>query len=205
MSMHDVIASHLDDTPWRPCANRHGVAVAAGRPDGSATLGFRTTTTIDASIERVAAVLGPGLLAAFAVMNRHYAGGAVCAAATAETPAVVVTRFALPWPLAPREFLHTLELSAPASGRRFIGYGAPPAPERWPIESGHIRCPIAPSGQRLTALSPGRTRVEHLMVYRLAGRIPRWMQDALFRAGHVAAYLEEWARLSEAIAAQEEP
>ena len=55
-------------------------------------------------------------------------------------------------------------------------YEEPPAVVRsvapdYPEIAGFIRCPIFPSGQRITEIGQNQIRVEHLMVYGLAGSI----------------------------------
>ena len=110
--------------------------------------------------------------------------------------AVVRTGFALPWPLQDREFLHyvTTHRTADAEGhpQAIIAYasvaetGLPPA---WP---GYLRCPMRPSGQRLTQLEDGQLRLEHCMTYDLVGAIPGAVQNALFHRGHRKAYADEW-------------
>lgn len=110
--------------------------------------------------------------------------------------AIVRTGFALPFPLQDREFLHWVgtrrHTAADGAAIGLIAYHTVAddgldAP--WP---GHLRCPMAPSGQRVTALPDGRVRLQHCMTYSLGGWISAAVQDALFHRGHVAAYLEEW-------------
>ena len=47
----------------------------------------------------------------------------------------------------------------------------------------------------LAEIDGRRTRVEHLMVYDLAGWISPWLQNTVSRSGHVGAYLHEWRNL----------
>jgi hypothetical protein len=103
----------------------------------------------------------------------------------------------MPAGMSSREFLHLLHVATRGSERRFVVYHSVDDPELPAPRPGFVRCPVYPSGQRLTRLASGRVRVEHLMVYDLAGSISPWVQNTLFRSGHVVAYHAEWRRLVE--------
>lgn len=189
----DAILADLDHPGWVLESRRDGVAVYSNRELAAPYVGYRTIVEVGADLDEVTAFLGPGLLDAFSRMNALYVDGDVLR----EGPEadVVRTRFAMPWPMAGREFVHLLAVAAPADDLRVVAYhgveGAGlPAPT-----DGYVRCPIHPSGQRLSRLPRGGTRVEHLMVYGLAGAVPRWAQNHLFHRGHVKAYHDEWRGL----------
>ena len=186
-----AIVDRLDGTRWTAGRSDRGVEVAWGHPAGSDVVGYRTTTWHDASVDEVASFLGAGLLEAFEVLNRHFA----FAETLQPRPRVVRTGFRLPWPLAPREFVHgVVEADIDGGGRvvAYVPHNAPDLPVHGP---GWVRCPIEPSGQRILPEPDGRTRVEHLMTYRLGGRISVGVQNRLFHRGHLAAYVDEWSRL----------
>ncbi|MEM9697043.1 MAG: START domain-containing protein, partial [Myxococcota bacterium] len=92
-------------------------------------------------------------------------------------------------------FVHAL-FRRPLDDRSWVvGYLSVDDPELPPPLEGFVRCPIYPSGQRVTQLEHGRIRVEHLMVYDLGGAISVRTQNLFFRRGHVAAYHREWRSL----------
>lgn len=109
----------------------------------------------------------------------------------ADFVAVVRTGFALPWPLQNREFLHWVAARR-REGEVLVVYATAEEAGLPPAWDGYLRCPMAPSGQRLVDLGDGRIRAEHCMTYDLVGRVPTWAQNHLFHRGHVKAYAEEW-------------
>jgi hypothetical protein len=199
----DQLAAAMDRTTWTKRRQADDVAVSSGFPtfaDGvSRVEGFH----IQSELQGVS--LDHGL---------HYFHDACHFAATANRMtssdqilavwdgrldryrAVVRTGFGLPWPLQDREFLHWVgtQRSVDASGRDvvIIAYSSISGEDLAPAWEGHARCPMAPSGQRLTALGDGRLRAEHCMTYALGGAVPTWAQNGLFHRGHVSAYHEEW-------------
>jgi hypothetical protein len=188
----------LDEAPWRLERARGGVAVYSSAGLGCPFVGFKTVTEHEASVGELARYLGEGLLQAMAEMNDRYAGGEVLrelGAGPNHRASVVRTAFRMPKGMAGREFVHLLYERRRGPDEVVLAYlsvddeGLPP-PAR-----GFVRCPTYPSGQRIRAVASGRTRVEHLMVYDLAGLVPAWAQNTLFRAGHVAAYEREWRAL----------
>ncbi len=120
--------------------------------------------------------------------------------------AVVRTGFSLPWPLQDREFLHGVatRVDRDPQGRHrvLIAYWTVPETGLPPAWSGYLRCPMAPSGQRLTDLGDGRVRAEHCMTYDLGGRVPHWAQNRLFHRGHVGAYFDEWVAAMETLSGE---
>lgn len=192
------IARWMDDFPWRRERAEDGVTVysSAGLP--CPFVGFKTVTEPRAPVDAVVHFLGEGLLAAMAAMNDRYVGGEVLRPideGSDHRAWVVCTRFRMPPGMADREFVHVLHERRRGPQEAFLAYGTVDDAELPPPAKGFVRCPIYPSGQRIRALGDGRTRVEHLMVYDLAGSIPAWAQNKLFRAGHVRAYLHEWRGL----------
>lgn len=192
----DAVVARLEETEWRPGRTARGVEVSWGHPAGSDVIGYRTTTRHDVPVETVARFFGEGMLEAFEILNRHFA----FAETLSDTPRVVRTGFTLPWPLAPREFVHGVVEGRAGDAHvvAYVPYDDPALPLHAP---GWVRCPIEPSGQRIVRDADGRTRVEHLMTYRLGGRISVATQNRWFHRGHLGAYVDEWARLGAHLAA----
>ena len=197
--MNDLVAEivrQLDAGPWALESERDGVSVFSCDALPCPFVGFRTVTFHEADIEALFRFLGDGLLEAFSQMNDRYVEGSEIKRLDERTR-IVRTSFAMPLPLADREFVHLLHLAAPDPNTRIVAYGSADDPDLPPIQPGYVRCPIFPSGQRLLSMPDGRVRVEHLMVYDLAGSITPWLQNTLFFRGHVSAYHNEWIKLVE--------
>ena len=193
----DEIIRQLDDAPWKLERERDGVAVYSCGSLPCPVVGFRTVTFHEATIDELFAFLGDGLLDAFSQMNERWVEGCEIKRIDDKTR-IVRTSFSMPPPLANREFVHVLHLAEPGSGTRVIAYRSiDDDPDLPPVQEGYVRCPIYPSGQRLTEMEDGRVRVEHLMVYDLAGSIRPFIQNVVFHRGHVAAYHAEWSKLVE--------
>jgi hypothetical protein len=192
------IARQMDHAPWRLERSRDGVTVYSSTDLACPFMGFKTVTEHAASVDALVGFLGEGLQKAMAQMNHLYVGGELIRALD-EGPhhraSLVRTAFRMPPPLADREFVHLLYEVRPSPEEAFLAYLSVDDPGLPPPAAGFVRCPIYPSGQRIRAIGGGRTRVEHLMVYDLAGNIRPWLQNTVFRAGHVGAYLKEWRNL----------
>ncbi len=187
----DALEKTIVETGWTHSRERDGVAVAWGNPAGHRARAYLTTLTVPAPLNAVASLLGERLFDAFAGLNRHWHAGDVLQ----RDPLVVRTAFRLPAPLAPREFVHALGRHSPRHGTVLVAYGPVDDRALAPPHDGFLRCPIEVSGQRLTDLGDGTTRVEHCMGYLLGGGVVPWVQSHLFHRGHVAAYLDEWRGL----------
>lgn len=192
--MQDV-ESRLDATTWHAGRRRGPVAVSWGHPAGSLEIGYRTTLEVPAPMDRVAAFLGRGLLDAFQALNPHFSFGEELSVSSADGIRVVRTGFVLPRPLAPREFVHGVVEGATSDGQYVIAYVPWSEPSLDVRAAGWVRCRMEPSGQRLRALGPSLTRVEHLMTYALGGRIGVAVQNRFFHRGHLGVYIDEWTRL----------
>lgn len=107
---------------------------------------------------------------------------------------LVRTSFKMPFPMKNREFLHGLHCQKVNDRIQIIGYTPIEAPEI-KVQKDFIRCPMYISGQRITILNNGTVRVEHLMVYALAGSISHSLQDRWFKKSHIKAYVKEWRNL----------
>lgn len=173
---------HVDETDVR-VYSRYG---ASGAP----VRGFKTVSEHAVSARRMARFLSD-VAGAFQRTNPHFAEGGLLDPIGEMT--VVRTAFALPFPMADRSFTHGV-VTAQTGDVWLIGY-VPLEDDEFEPLAGYLHNPIHPSGQRITALGPGRCRVEHLMVYALGGRISHGFQDRWLLNAHVGAYVDEWRRL----------
>lgn len=187
----------LDTAPWTEGYRDDTVTVSSSDGLGAPVVGYRTVTEPAAPIETLAAFLGPGLIDAFSKLNARFAFGETLVA----SPWVVRTGFSMPTGFAPREFVHSMACEWLGADVHVIAYGPVDESALPKPRAGYIRCPIWPSGQRLTRLGPNATRVEHLMTYALDGSVPRWAQNRFFHRGHLGAYRDEWTRLVRHMAA----
>ena len=193
-ALTECVLERLALPGWTLASEREGVAVWFHRALPDPIVGYRTVTEHPMPAAAMTTFLGARLLGAFSRMNARYAFGDVLAT----EPLVVRTGFSMPIGFKPREFVHRLAVTPVSDAVTVIAYG--PADERGLAEPrpGYLRCPIFPSGQRITALGERACRVEHLMTYALAGSVPRWAQNTLFHRGHVQAYHQEWRALADA-------
>jgi hypothetical protein len=192
------IARRMDELPWRIERAGDGVRVYSSAALPCPFVGFKTVTEPRASVDDLVRFLGEGLQDAMAEMNDRYVGGELLLRldeGTDHRASVVRTAFRMPPGMAGREFVHLLYERRRGRDEAFLAYHSVDDDTLPPPREGFVRCPIYPSGQRLRASGGGRTRVAHLMVYDLAGRIPAWIQNTVFRAGHVGAYFHEWRGL----------
>jgi hypothetical protein len=186
-----TIFEQLDDPGWRLDRRTPEVAVYSHRGLPAPVVGYRTVTEHDADLSALAGFLGAGLFDAFRTLNARFAFGEVLR----DAPRVVRTGFTMPPGFAGREFVHLLHEASVGDDVRVVAYDAVDESDLPPPHEGFLRCPMHPSGQRLTRLATGRVRVEHLMVYELAGCVPAWAQNILFHRGHIGAYAAEWQAL----------
>lgn len=107
---------------------------------------------------------------------------------------LVRTSFQMPFPMINREFLHGLHFQKLDADTHLVAY-TPIEDASIPIQSSYVRCPMFISGQRIRSLSTGTIQVEHLMVYRLGGKISNYVQDNLLKKSHIGAYIKEWRNL----------
>jgi hypothetical protein len=192
------IARQMDEAPWRLERSRDGVTVYSSAELACPFVGFKTVTEPAASVDALVRFLGEGLQLAMAEMSDRYAGGEQILEldhGPEHRASVVRTAFRMPPGMADREFVHMLYERRRGPDEAFLAYHSVDDETLPPPARGFVRCPIYPSGQRFRAQGAGRTRVEHLMVYDLAGWISPWLQNTAFRAGHVRAYLHEWQNL----------
>lgn len=205
-ALASTIAHQLDHAHWTPRADRRGVTVFSATDLDCPFVGFRTVTILEGiAPEDVVADLGDGLLAAFETMNARYVDGQELRPEDDRGVRIVRTAFSMPSPLADREFVHALFTRRLDDDTWIVGYLSVDDDDLPPVAEGFVRCPIYPSGQRITRLSDGRVRVEHLMVYDLAGAIAPRVQNTLFLRGHVDAYVDEWSGLGARLGARQSP
>jgi hypothetical protein len=175
---------------WRPGVTRDGVEVTWAHLHGERVRTYRVTTHHPVPRPAMARWLSEGLFRAFARLNRHWHSGGVIT----PSPLVVRTAFALPRPMAPREFVHGLSCTELDGETTVVAYTPAEHPELPTLGPAWVRCPMMLSGQRITDTEEG-CRVEHVMGYALAGRVRPWVQNRLLHRSHLDAYLHEWAPL----------
>ncbi|MFC1669950.1 START domain-containing protein [Spirochaetota bacterium] len=193
-----TIIDQLDSDHWKLELEKNGVTVFSSDKLNCPFIGFKTVTCHTAERKIMISFLGKNILKAMERMNHRYIDGEIVRKID-ETDVrisyIVRTAFTMPLFIKNREFMHLLHVEEVDKDTSIIAYHSVdddflPSPY-----SGFIRCPIYPSGQRITALGKGKVRVEHMMVYDLAGNISPWVQNKLFFPGHVRAYLREWQAL----------
>ncbi len=186
------VVRQLDTTDWQQGLMTPQVQVYFSRTLPAPVVGYRTVTEHDARPEDLFAFLGTDMLGAFSQLNRRF----VFAEQLQDEPRVVRTGFSMPPGFSSREFLHLLVCTQLNERTWVVAYGPPGDESAYPsARRGFIRCPMYPSGQRISTLASGRTRVEHLMVYELGGWISHRLQNSVFHAGHLRAYHDEWLGL----------
>jgi len=214
---HDALFGRLvfaiENTRWVARREEAGITVSSGRPVFSAgevphpAEGFYICSVRgDQSIDDGFSYFKDACT--FADSANEMTSASEIISVLADTPvyyeAIVRTGFQLPWPLQDREFLHRVvarrDTDPDGRPRVLVAYdnvsedGLPPA---W---DGYRRCPMAPSGQRLTVLADGQLRAEHCMTYDLGGWIGPAVQNTVFHRGHVGAYFDEWRAAMDALA-----
>ena len=189
----NAILERLDDSLWQFQGQRDGVRVYGSPSPNNPYLGYRTVMEVRATHRKVVDFLGGDLFEAMSRMNdRYIEGGTVDSRSS-----IVRTAFRMPPGMRNRDFVHSLHTFRIDSRTTIIAYGPEPA-DSYTVPN-FIRCPMYPSGQRISQLSEDRLRIEHLMVYGLGGVVSPFLQNQLFRKAHVRAYLDEWSRLKELI------
>jgi hypothetical protein len=188
---HEVVRQ-LDTTDWQEGLISPQVQVYYSRELPAPVVGYRTVTEHDARPEELFGFLGTDMLEAFSKLNRRF----LFAEQLQAEPRVVRTGFSMPPGFSSREFLHLLVCTQLDERVWVVAYGPVGDESLFPVvRNGFIRCPMYPSGQRITVTGGGRTRVEHLMVYELGGWISHRLQNSVFHAGHLRAYHDEWLGL----------
>lgn len=185
------VIRQLDETRWIAGYADENVQIYSSRELPAPVIGYRTVTEHVASLDDLSQFLGAEFLTAFSTLNARFAFGETLLA----EPLVVRTGFTMPAPFRGREFVHSLVDLRVTPDCHVVAYGPVDESPLPPARDGFLRCVMYPSGQRILRLDNGRTRVEHLMTYELAGAVPRWAQNTLFHKGHLGAYRDEWTRL----------
>lgn len=191
------IPQELDHPQWIRQVDHTDIQVYTREGAGqSKVIGFKTVT-YHTTIAVVLFEFLKDVCHAMKSINDQYVLGEIIESwSTNEDPKGILVRtsFSMPFPFTKREFLHGLHTYQQDAHTFIIGYT--PAHERAiPVQDGYVRCPTYVSGQRITQLDNGMTRVEHLMTYRLGGKISNKMQDRWLKKAHVGAYVKEWRSL----------
>lgn len=201
---HDLLAQRMlrqldKQNFWELAGQQQEVKVYVGKKIADGFDGFKTVTVHEVGAMPIVELLGQNLCTAMQMMNHLYHSGEVLRLFYNNAPddyyAIVRTNFKMPFPLTNREFLHTIMAKRIDAQTVLIMYHSVHDNTLPPTKKGFLRCPTYLSGQRITALTPTCTQVEHLMVYALGGWVSKGVQNSLFKSGHVKAYLNEWQRL----------
>lgn len=195
----DKMIHQLDDLDWKQVGQNDDVTVFVSDQFDCPYDGFKTVTYHSANAAQLSNYLGRNICKAMAEMNHLYTDGGTIKVihdlGDENYYAIVRTCFKMPFPLQNREFLHSLYVKRRDPNTIFIVYHSIFDKDLPPEKKGYLRCPTYLSGQRITTLENGQTRVEHMMVYGLAGKISANVQNKFFKKGHVGAYLKEWQKL----------
>ncbi len=195
----DQMIYQLDELDWKQVGQKGDATVYWTNETDCPYDGFRTVTEHQVPAIDMVRYLGKGICTAMSEMNHMYTDGGtikeIYDKGEEDYYAVVKTCFKMPFPMQNREFLHSLYVKRRDENTAFIIYHSIFDEDLPPVKNGYLRCPTYLSGQRITTLENGNTRVEHMMVYGLAGRISPGIQNKIFKAGHVKAYLKEWQKL----------
>jgi hypothetical protein len=195
-SVINALLNGLERPNWKLSGERNGVLVFSLKLPESGYIGYKTISEYSTDIDSMTAFLGNGITTAMSMMNHRYLEGSI----TDESGIRIVrTAFSMPPGIRNRDFLHSLYLKRTDNRTSLIVYGPVSSNPEHRKVAGFVRCPIFPSGQRITWRGKNRVRVEHLMVYGLAGLIPAAIQNVLFHRGHIEAYLSEWGRLKQLV------
>lgn len=200
---HDALAKRMiqqmDSNSWKLAGEKKEVKVYRFPAIEDGFDGFKTITEHSVSSEEITDLLGRDICGAMKLMNHLYHSGEVLELFYDNGPedyyAIVRTNFNMPFPLTNREFLHTIKVQRIDQDTVLIMYHSVNDEGLPPVKNKFLRSPTYLSGQRVSTLKNGKVRIEHMMVYALAGNISRGIQNKLFTKGHVDAYLSEWQKL----------
>jgi len=191
--------SQLDSPEWKLAGSNNDVKVFYYPNIEGGVDGFKTITEHSVDALTMIGYLGKNICTAMQEMNHLYHSGETLKLYHDNGPddyfAVVRTNFKMPFPLTNREFLHSLNIKRLDKDTVLIMYHSVDDKGLPPVKKGFLRCPTYLSGQRITTLSNQKIRVEHMMVYELAGKISKNVQNKYFKSGHIKAYIREWQKL----------
>ncbi|MCP4442664.1 MAG: hypothetical protein GY810_27475 [Aureispira sp.] len=193
------IPQELDAAGWQLELNKTNVSVySKAKASDAKVIGFKTVTEHFVPIAAIFKLLKDVCGAMHSINHMFVLGEEFRAwpSSLDQDGKLVRTSFKMPFPMADREFLHGLHSYQADSNTYIVAY-TPIEESDIKVQKGYVRCPMYISGQRITALSNGATRVEHLMVYNLGGKVSEQVQDRWLKKSHVGAYIKEWEKLGE--------
>ena len=186
-----AIPKELDQTDWQLATDKTDIAVYYKKgASASDLIGFKTISYHPTAAKELYDFLKEVNTAMEAMNHLFVLGEVLDEWSTAEDPKgrVVRTSFSMPFPFANREFVHGLHSIAIDSNCYLVAYTPIDFPQK-ATQKGYVRCPMFISGQRITALPNGLTKVEHLMTYALSGGVSKNFQDRWLLKSHIGAYL----------------
>lgn len=197
----ETIPRELDESGWHLEHDSVDVQIYSkfGACDSN-VIGFKTITEHPVSVREVYDLL-KDVNRAMELVNDQFVLGEVLENWPTDfdpSGTLVRTSFKMPFPFTDREFPHGLHSKQLDENTYVVGY-TPIDRNDIPVQKGFVRCPMYISGQRISQLQTGATRVEHLMVYVLGGSVSLKFQDNVMKAGHVGAYRKEWRKLREVL------
>lgn len=190
---------------WRRAVEQDGIRVDQKTVPGRALAEFRAVAEIAASRWEVLAVITD-------VANQPRWVRRMSEARVLETEeplrAVFYLRMDMPWPYSDRDVVVDSHTEFPEEGRSITRFARTSHPAQQPVE-GVIRMPRLRGHYALTALEPGRTRVEYQVDADPGGNLPDWLARRIGRddpwhtlnelrkrvaatRGEYAAFLRRW-------------
>ena len=163
--------------PWRDVRDDDGIRVSQRLEPGRALAEFRAVAEIAASRWEVLAVITD-------VANQPKWMRRVSEVRVLETEeplrAVFYLRMDMPWPVSDRDAVLDSHTEFPDEARSVTHFAQTSRPAYEPVE-GVIRMPRLRGHYALTALEPGRTRVEYQVDADPGGNLPDWLATRMGR------------------------
>lgn len=184
------LCAQLDDQPrWRPLSDKEGIAVAVGRTPGCPCKAYRSVVDLDGSLDAVVRLIADDMFERLGDWNTQFQEGHILRVLD-DTPTrkawLMRVFYATPVILANREYLYYLARHTLEGGRVAIVYCSIDDPAS-PPRDGYVRGVLHPSIHRCAALTPTRTRLEHILATDIGGSISPWIQNHIFAGGLASA------------------
>jgi hypothetical protein len=184
------LCAWLDDPPrWQPLSDKDGVAVAVGRTPGCPCKAYRSSVDLDGPLDAVVRLIADDMFERLGDWNTQFQEGHIVRVledAPSRKAWLMRVFYATPFILADREYLYYLARHTLPDGRVAIVYCSVDDPGSPPRE-GYVRGVLHPSIHRCTALTPTRTRLDHILATDIGGSISPWIQNHLFAGGLASA------------------
>jgi hypothetical protein len=175
---------------WPARASGEGYRISTGFLPGQPWRVYRSDATFASSPDAVATLLADQMIERLGDWNQEFRAGRVVTTLS-DVPGdrrwLVQVHYATPSPLADREYLYWLRRHDTPAGI-VITYQSVNEPE--PIPTGAVRALLMGTVHRCVPDGSG-TRLEHLLINDLGGRIPLWVQNHVFAGGIVTAQVRD--------------